>query len=421
MDLLRGSATPGLSLGSIFAAHSVCTIALAFTSEKQIWTRRMSAILIFLLIFVGDRTVLAVSDNASIRCLIVTFSWTQAFNAHALLCLSRTAYKIMKVDSSESQRRKAQHVSRANIFVGDEAEGGDGSFFNRLTWALAMQWNLRRIKTARPALGTPLFSSKDPSYIPSRGRFILTRVGVILACMGYMALIGLQPDPALEDISMTRTRFFSRLGEVSSEEMLKRVTGTVSWIVGIAATSEICYNVIAIFFVGLGLSQPVMWPSWFGSFKEAYSVRNWWGISWHQTWQRFLADHANWVVFDILHLPKSSPITRYTKYLVVFYISGLLHLAPDLTLGMSIKESPAIIFFTTQALGIMIETEVQSLNARVGLVKSSAVAKAIGYIWLAAWLTWTVPWWSFVCTSHMRSGQDDLLIRLGGSNSTTVA
>jgi hypothetical protein len=95
--------------------------------------------------------------------------------------------------------------------------------------------------------------------------------------------------------------------------------------------------------------------------------------------------------------------------LVVFYISGLIHLAPDLTIGIPLKESSAIMFFTFQAVGIMIEDLAQSLNDWIGLVKSSIVARCIGYIWLAAWLVWTIPWWSYICSMHMKAGLDDLI------------
>ncbi|EWG55298.1 hypothetical protein FVEG_13320 [Fusarium verticillioides 7600] len=367
MYFLISQPSPGLSLGSFTAAHFLCTATLGFTTKDQARIRRAASTLIFLLTFIGDRTVSSVSDNASIRCLLVTFSWVQAFNGNSLLCLSKAEYKTLKEEGQ-------QNTTPKSVLIGSDASG-DGSYISHFTWALAMQWNLRRIKTSRPARNTPPFSSKDPSYIPSRGRFLATRVGVIVASIAYMSIIGLQPEPTRDSLSGNKARFFSRLNDVTLYELLQRAILTVTWLSGIGTTSEICYNVIAVVLVGLGLSEPVMWPSWFGSFTEAYSVRRWWGISWHQTWRCFLTDHADWVVYNLLHLPKDSPITRYAKNLVVFYLSGLIHLAPDLTIGMPLKESSAIMFFTFQAVGIMIEDLVQSFNDRIGLVKSSIVAR----------------------------------------------
>lgn len=269
MSFLISHPTLGLSLGSFTAAHFLCTATLGFTTKDQAWIRRVVSILVFIFTFIGDRTASAVSDNASLRCLLVTFSWVQAFNGNSLLCLLKTEYKTLN-------QERHQNTAPKSVFVGSGASG-NGSFFSRLIWAIAMQWNLRRIKTSRPARTTPPFSSKDPSYVPSRGRFLLNRIAVILASIAYMAIIGLQPQPTREDLSSDRVRFFSRLNEVTLYELLQRAISTVTWLSGIGTTSEICYNVIAVVLVGLGLSEPVMWPSWFGSFTEAYSVRRWWG------------------------------------------------------------------------------------------------------------------------------------------------
>lgn len=269
MSILISHPTLGLSLSSFTAAHFLCTATLGFTTKDQAWIRRVASILVFIFTFIGDRTVYGVSDNASIRCLLVTFAWVQAFNGNSLLCLSKAEYKTLN-------QERPKNTAPKSVFVGSGASG-NGLFFSRLIWALAMQWNLRRIKTSRPARNTPPFSSKNPTYIPSRGAFLLTRIAVILASIAYMAIIGLQPQPTREDISGDRTRFFSRLNEVTLYELLQRAISTVTWLSGIGTTSEICYNVIAVVLVGLGLSEPVMWPSWFGSFTEAYSVRRWWG------------------------------------------------------------------------------------------------------------------------------------------------
>jgi hypothetical protein len=84
---------------------------------------------------------------------------------------------------------------------------------------------------------------------------------------------------------------------------------------------------------------------------------------------------------------------------------------------MPLNESSAIMFFTFQAASIMIEDLVQRLNDIIGLVKSSVMKRCIGYVWLMAWLVWTFPWWSFVCTMHMKAGKDDLIPLARGTNS----
>ncbi|RBR09789.1 hypothetical protein FVER53590_13320 [Fusarium verticillioides] len=235
MYFLISQPSPGLSLGSFTAAHFLCTATLGFTTKDQARIRRAASTLIFLLTFIGDRTVSSVSDNASIRCLLVTFSWVQAFNGNSLLCLSKAEYKTLKEEGQ-------QNTTPKSVLIGSDASG-DGSYISHFTWALAMQWNLRRIKTSRPARNTPPFSSKDPSYIPSRGRFLATRVGVIVASIAYMSIIGLQPEPTRDSLSGNKARFFSRLNDVTLYELLQRAILTVTWLSGIGTTSEICYNI----------------------------------------------------------------------------------------------------------------------------------------------------------------------------------
>ena len=272
MTSLLSDPTLETSLGSFITAHSICTVALAFIPAKAIWARRLAAVLVFGFTLLGDRTVQGVSENASLRCLLVTFSWVQAINAHALLCLSKTDY----APAVEKPTKKDVAQTRS-VFVSEDIGYGNGSLASRVLWAWSTQWNLRRIKTPRPARNIPPFSSEKPSYTPSRARFVLNRMVVILVSMGYMALLGLQPQPTTENFSATKARFLSRIGDVTLAEFQFRALATLSWIVGIGATSQICYNLIAIIFVGTRLSEPVMWPSWFGSFSESYSIRNWWG------------------------------------------------------------------------------------------------------------------------------------------------
>lgn len=177
----------------------------------------------------------------------------------------------------ESKPKHQAKLVVRSIFVAGETVSGDGSRKGRLLWALSTQWNLRRITTPCPARNIPPFSQSNPTYVPSRAIFIRNRVVVIFVSIGYMALVSLLPHPSVEDFSSVKVKLLSRLGQVSHEEFRAQTSATLSWIVGIGATSQICYNAIAIVFVGFGFSEPVMWPPLLGSFAEVYSMRNWWG------------------------------------------------------------------------------------------------------------------------------------------------
>jgi hypothetical protein len=66
-----------------------------------------------------------------------------------------------------------------------------------------------------------------------------------------------------------------------------------------------------------------------------------------------------------MHLPRPSMPERYTNNLVVFVLSGAIHLAGDYKAGVSLAESRAMVFFPSFVPLFMIEDGVQHLWRRV--------------------------------------------------------
>lgn len=89
-----------------------------------------------------------------------------------------------------------------------------------------------------------------------------------------------------------------------------------------------------------------------------------------------------------------------SRPLLAFFISGLIHLLTDIGLGVPRRESGAILFFCLQPLGIMLEEAVQSIVP--GQLPVS-VRKVAGYIWVMAFMSWSVPVWLY---PHLRLGMN---------------
>lgn len=87
-----------------------------------------------------------------------------------------------------------------------------------------------------------------------------------------------------------------------------------------------------------------------------------------------------------------------SRLLLAFFISGLLHVLTDVGLGVRSGESGAVLFFCLQPLGIMIEEAAQTT---LGGSLPAFVRKMVGYAWVIAFMTWSVPVWSF---PHLRLG-----------------
>jgi len=172
-------------------------------------------------------------------------------------------------------------------------------------------------------------------------------------------------------------------------------------------------NVMAFVFVGTGISKVEAWRPPFGSISKAYTVRNFWGIFWHQFFRQTFSSPSNYLAHVILRLPSTGLVQRYVKILTTFFISGLLHLAVDLALGMSFSESGSVPFFLTQALGIILEDGVQAIyrsrskdSAGTDDREPPLWARVLGYFWLVVFMAWSTPIWSYPA---IRRNQESIL------------
>ena len=138
-------------------------------------------------------------------------------------------------------------------------------------------------------------------------------------------------------------------------------------------------------------------------------------------------------------------VKRYTRLLLAFAISGIIHIGGDIGTGIPLKESGALRFFVMQGLGVMGEDAVMECWSRVAGNPSSSSSssstssekvgagatsgeevvvkgkengtkqhnvedhgrkrqagkppalwiRCLGYLWVLAFMTVTVPTWSF--------------------------
>src|SRR5262245_32907110 len=81
-------------------------------------------------------------------------------------------------------------------------------------------------------------------------------------------------------------------------------------------------------------------------------------VFWHQQFRQSVTSCSFFIAHTLLQLPRTSretsPVTlllaRYTKIFVAFLLSGLVHLCSDQILGIPLRDSGAITFFSLQAL-----------------------------------------------------------------------
>lgn len=115
---------------------------------------------------------------------------------------------------------------------------------------------------------------------------------------------------------------------------------------------------------------------------------------------------SDFLAHGILQLPRKGLLQRYTKILICFAISGVLHVRADMGAGMTARRSGAMQYFLMQALGITFEDGVQYLweehIRRMFGSRFDFVAKMVGYVWVLFFFLWTSAVWVFPYMLIMR-------------------
>ena len=103
---------------------------------------------------------------------------------------------------------------------------------------------------------------------------------------------------------------------------------------------------------------------------------------------------AEFITHTILRIPHGTILARYSKILLAFCVSGVMHAVVDIS-AVPITQSGACRFFCMQALGIMIEDGVQEVYRIASGNGKSRFGIVVGYIWVFAFFCWSTPAWAY--------------------------
>lgn len=140
--------------------------------------------------------------------------------------------------------------------------------------------NRRKIGTPHQVRNTPDFDSNNPAYVPSRTRFLLTR---LLRIAIFYVIIDFATSQVLVDpektFSADKVFFFDRVwrGEVSWLDAGIRIGQMAgAWIIGYWIQS-MGHDIFSVLLVSLGLYQVKDCRPRFGNFWRSYTIRAFWG------------------------------------------------------------------------------------------------------------------------------------------------
>ncbi|KAF9002703.1 membrane bound O-acyl transferase family-domain-containing protein [Cyathus striatus] len=175
---------------------------------------------------------------------------------------------------------------------------------------------------------------------------------------------------------------------------------TWGWRMTILPTQMVTYvslsqvqAILSIVFVVLGVSNPRDWPTLYGSWKDAYTVRRFWGRSWHQMFRHMFQTYGQFVSGVLLGLPSDSSVATYVELYIAFILSGIIHAVGDYRSFGSLHQGGSMRFFFLQAVIITVEDGVCWIAKYLGVRRTAWWLQYLGYAWVTFWFTWTLPIW----------------------------
>ncbi|KAJ5295798.1 hypothetical protein N7508_010619 [Penicillium antarcticum] len=274
------------------------------------------------------------------------------------------------------------------------ADGTKKGFFARLYEAIRVMMLTRAINTPRQVKNVPgppaYYAKRDPKITP-RGRFLVRETSI--AVWQYLTLSMFGKLAAQEALSKPVPVSFEVDWFVPMDQWIERIiSNLIGWFVAGRILIDLNARICAILSVALGTDSPADAPPTFGTMAVSYSLRNYWGKFWHQLLRQPFTSLSNFIARDVLCLPRSSLIERYTNVFIVFFFSGLLHFVLDVVGCIPAQESGAMFYFLSFVLGFMIEDGVKAMwksmypQAKESDGPPPIWQRAVGFVWTMGWI-----------------------------------
>ncbi|KAL4810917.1 membrane bound O-acyl transferase family-domain-containing protein [Aspergillus unguis] len=366
-------ATAGYTLVYFLTASTI-----AFTCPSSSIRAAVVAAILSLVLYVHN-SVMQTTDKRNIGAGILMFVWLQVFNSLDLLLLSKVSYEKHIQWQEEQNTQKAPDRSQEPFHKK-----------SRLTWAMKLALNYRRINTAHQITYIPRPSSLQSGPLP-RTAFLIQRFLASALALGALRFFF-----STEQASSSEYRGQALVLDeysLSVGPLLSRTHVVASHILGTFLDHKAVYALLSCCGVGLGFDDPEDWPPNQGPVAGGWSVRRFWGQTWHQTFRVPLSRTADFIVDSVFRLKARTVRARYARFFITFFLSGLLHVPYDRSSGVGSDKSNVLLFFMLQPVAFAIEEIAQAVSERYNILnaeKDQALRRAIGYIWVVVWNFWGV-------------------------------
>lgn len=144
--------------------------------------------------------------------------------------------------------------------------------FFRIIFGLKSSLSFRDLNTPYEVKGIPPFSRKNLNYIPSRKEFLVYAISKVLVyyflCKLFFPLVRIYFPSGEVPLSPTLDFF--------TDNIITRFRESVIFLVHLYLQLDAAYHALATVSVGLDLSEPWEWKPFMGTFRDAYTIRNFW-------------------------------------------------------------------------------------------------------------------------------------------------
>ncbi|PYI11838.1 hypothetical protein BO78DRAFT_358608 [Aspergillus sclerotiicarbonarius CBS 121057] len=290
------------------------------------------------------------------------------------------------------------------LITGIDLTEQPGTTRDKLVAAFAILQTYRGIGTKWQAKNVPQQPSVLQRNPPSRAQFIRRQMAIAIweALSLVFVLIVFVPHirPHFGGTYLYGPGREYMYADSSIEQLLARVKS--AFILGFPGSMlflDSTYRMGSIFAVGAGISTVDSWPPVFGSLRESYTVRGFWGKFWHQYLRWPYTSFSTAITCRILRLPKPSLLERYLNLTIVFALSAIMHVVTNIVSGIEGGNTGTTIFFLSQAGAIIFEDAVQHCWAvflqreKPNAAETPLWQRCVGFMWVFCWLGATFPWW----------------------------
>ncbi|KAJ9299847.1 hypothetical protein DTO271G3_2731 [Paecilomyces variotii] len=276
----------------------------------------------------------------------------------------------------------------------------------RIDAGLKIVQNTRGIGTSWQVKGTP----SHPAFYepnrrsPDRGVYVLRQMVILvwqylLLDAATIPVKRMSVEDRVHEMGPGTEWLFWNAGPEQWTRKFK--TGVIGWFVIARLMIDSSHRLASIVAVGLGGSSPELWPPFFGSMWDAYTIRGFWGTFWHQALRWILTSWSSLITRTVMRLPRPSLIERYLNILLAFSVSGIIHVACDIGSNVPLERSGAMLFFCSFAFGIMLEDAVQEAWKRLTGTPTGKSGetpiwkKVVGFVWVAVFISVVTPFYLY--------------------------